>query len=122
VRVPRKTKSDKKVYLNMNIYRNLHHYTNNQAKVIYRNLMFEQLHNVKIKTPIEISFRYFKGTKRKSDKANVLSIVEKFFCDALIHYGCIEDDNDDIIKTTVYLPTVYDKGNARVEIAVKEIK
>jgi len=120
VLLPRKTKKDKKIILNLNIYRNLHHRINNDAKKQYNLLMKKQLQKKKFKTPVEIDFRYFKGTRRKCDKANILSIQEKFFCDALVHYKCIPDDNDEYIGLTRYLPTKYDRGNARVEIIIKE--
>lgn len=116
--LPRKTKKDKIYRLNYNVARNTHYQILNQAKVIYNEQMKEQLQNVILDCPISITFRYYKGTKRRSDKANTICIVEKFFCDALVNHGCIPDDNDDYIKDTHYLPTIYDKGNARVEIEV----
>ena len=116
--LPRKTKEDRRVALNLNVYRNLHHHISNQAKQQYHKEMKEQLEGVKFEVPISISLRYYKGTKRRSDKANVLCIVEKFFCDAMVEYGCIPDDNDNYIIDTHYLSTVYDKNKARVEIKV----
>jgi hypothetical protein len=41
--------------------------------------------------------------------------------DALVNLGCIEDDNDDFIKTETILPTEYDKNNGRVEIIIVSI-
>ena len=68
-----------------------------------------------------MSFQLFKPTKGITDKANALSIVEKFFCDALTKFNCIPEDNDSIIISQEYLPTVYDKNNGRVEITIEEI-
>ena len=118
--LPRKTKNDLVVYLNLGVYRNLHYQVNNQAKSKYNNLMFEQLHNIKFSGMITMKFRYIKGSHRISDKSNVLSIVEKFFCDSLTTYGCLEDDNDNFILSQEYLPTKYDKNNARVEIEIED--
>ena len=120
VMLPRKTKADKKFALNLNIYRNTHHAILNQAKKIFNELMREQLEGVKLKTPIIMIFQYVKGTKRRSDKQNVLSIVEKFLCDSLVNYGCIPDDNDDFILSQVYKPTIYEKNKARVIIEIIE--
>ena len=119
--IPRKTKKDRRISLNLNVYRNLNHFINNQTKTIYNNQMESQLRGIVLTSPIQITFRYYKGTKRRSDKANTLSIVEKFFCDALVHFACIKDDNDEFIKDTHYLSTIYDKNNARVEIEIQEL-
>lgn len=121
VDLPRKTKKDKRVYLNLNVYRNLHYISNNQAKAIYCEQMKEQLIGVKFEKPISIIFVLFKKDKRKIDRANVLSIVEKFFCDTLVHYGCIEDDNDDYIFSTEYFTGGIDRENPRVEISIREV-
>ena len=118
--LPRKTKKDKRVYINLNTYRNLHYISNNQAKEIYTEQMAEQLSGKKFKTPIRLKFTLFKKTKRKTDRANILSITEKFFCDALVKYNCIKDDNDDYILNTFYQSGEIDKDDPRVEISIIE--
>lgn len=120
VSLPRKTKADRKIYLNLNVYRNLHYIVNNQAKEIYNELMKPYLSGLKFKGPISLTFQLFKKTRRKTDRSNILSIVEKFFCDALVHYGCIPDDNDDHITSTNYLTGGIDSENPRVEIEIKQ--
>lgn len=120
VYLPRKTMPDKKMLLNFNVYRNIHHAVNGQLKIEYTRLMEEQLKGVKLKTPIHIGFVLYKSQNRKLDRSNILSIVEKFFCDALTHYGCIEDDNDEYIKSTKYTTGGVDRKNPRVEILIKE--
>jgi len=119
VHLPRKTKEDKKILLNLNVYRNLHYISSNQAKVIYKEQMKKQLKGKKLKTPIDIKFVLWKKTKRKVDRANILSIVEKYFCDALLELGCIPDDNDEYIKSTHYYTGGIDKENPRVDIQIK---
>lgn len=120
VMIPRKNKADRKVSCNLNEYRNLHYQTNNKAKQIFKEMMFNQLCGVRFTPPVKISFQLFKPSRRRSDKANFLSVVEKYFCDALVDTGCLPDDSDDYILSQEYLPTVYDKGNGRVEIIVEE--
>jgi len=119
--VPRRTKKDRRIALNLNIYRNLHHSVNGQSKKIYTELMREQLEGLIIKTPVEITYRVFKPTKRILDKMNVISVVSKFLLDAVTEYGCWEDDNDNFVKTETILPTELDRKNPRVEIIIKEI-
>jgi Holliday junction resolvase RusA-like endonuclease len=121
VELPRKTKANKKVYLNMNTYRNLHHRISNDAKILYKELLREQLQDLTIKTPVEVTYKVFKKTNRKLDKMNVVSVVSKFLLDAITEYKCWIDDNDDYVKTETILPTELDKINPRVEITIKEI-
>jgi len=67
--VPRKTKSIK-VLLNLNVYRNLHYRTSNDAKIVYKELFKDVLSHKKFSTPVEITYKIFKGSKRKLDKMN----------------------------------------------------
>jgi len=120
IEIPRKTKPARKVYLNLNNYRNLNFIVNNQAKHIYSEALQCVLSGLKLKTPIELHYTYFKGSNRKSDKMNVLSIVDKFFCDSLVNYSCIPDDNDEYIGTQTFSFGGLDKNNPRVEILIKQ--
>lgn len=121
VYLPRVKSKDKRIALNLNTYRNLHFLVNNQAKKVYKDLMKEQLENLEIETPVEITYQVFKPSKRSLDKMNVVSIASKFFLDAVTEYGCWDDDNDDNVKTEIILPTEIDKENPRVEITIKSI-
>ncbi len=119
--IPRRIKKDRKVSLNLNIYRNLHHSVNGLAKKVYTEMMREQLEGLKINTPVEITYQVFKPTRRILDKMNIVSVVSKFLLDAITEYGCWEDDNDNFVKTETILPTELDRTNPRVEIFIKEI-
>lgn len=116
--LPRKTKADRKCYLNLNNYRNWHYQVSNQAKQVYCEGLESVLRSLKMGRGINLQFILYKSSKRKIDRSNILSIVEKFFCDALVNYGCIEDDNDDIIESTYYCTGGIDKENPRVEIII----
>jgi Holliday junction resolvase RusA-like endonuclease len=89
---------------------------------MYAEVVREQIEGVIIETPVEISYKVYKPTRRKLDKMNVISITSKFLLDAITDLGCWEDDNDDFVKTETILPTEYDKNNGRVEILIKSIK
>lgn len=89
---------------------------------MYAEVVKEQIEGVIIETPVEISYKVYKPTRRKLDKMNVISITSKFLLDAITELGCWEDDNDDFVKTETILPTEYDKNNGRVEILIKSIK
>ena len=119
--IERKTMKDKRYYINMNTYRNLHHRVNGMLKKKYLEAVREQLEGVKIETPCEIVYRVIKPSKRRLDKMNVVSVTSKYLLDAITELGCWEDDNDDFVKTETILPTEYEKDNGRVEILINTI-
>ena len=121
VTLPRKTVKDKRIALNMNTYRNLHHRISNDAKKAYSEALREQLEGLVIQTPVEVTYKVYKASKRRLDKMNVVSVVSKFLLDSITEYGCWEDDNDDHVKKETILPTELDRDNPRVEINIKEI-
>ena len=121
ITLPRKTVKDKRIALNMNTYRNLHHRISNDAKKAYSEALREQLRNLSIQTPVEVTYKVYKASKRRLDKMNVISVVSKFLLDSITDYGCWEDDNDDYVKKETIMPTELDRENPRVEIIIKEI-
>ena len=52
--IERKTMKNKRYYINMNTYRNLHHRVNGMLKKKYLEAVREQLEGIKIETPCEI--------------------------------------------------------------------
>lgn len=119
--LPRKTKKDRRVYINMNSYRNLHYLVSNNVKREYKESLREQLEGITIETPVDVTYQVFKGSKRRLDKMNVIAVTSKFLLDAITEYGCWEDDNDDYVKTETLLPTKYDKENPRVEVIITSV-
>ncbi len=87
--LPRKTKEDKRISLNLNAYRNLNHFVNNACKHEFRPLKIEIFRAKKI----EIEYRVEKATKGIFDVMNIVSIVDKFFLDWLVEHQMIPDDN-----------------------------
>jgi Holliday junction resolvase RusA-like endonuclease len=116
-----KSLSGKKYHLNLNNYRNWRSVVSNNLKKKYKDVVSSQLKGIKLKAPVEIKFTYIKGQNRKVDRANVLSVHEKFFCDALVESGCLPDDNDLYIKKTIYVSKGIDPNNGRVEIEITEL-
>ena len=117
--LPRVKTKAKRVYLNLNSYRNLHYITNNNVKKAYLEAIREQIEGLVIQTPVEITYRVLKPSKRRLDKMNVVAVVSKYLLDALTEVGFWEDDNDEFVKEETIKPTVYDKGNGRVEIIIR---
>tara|TARA_R110002072_G_scaffold36541_3_gene107577 strand:+ start:706 stop:1104 length:399 start_codon:yes stop_codon:yes gene_type:complete len=122
VHLPRKTKKDKQIPINLNWYRNAQHFESNQAKKQFLEDVRDQLEGKRLQTPVTVCYQVFKPTRRRLDKMNVVAITSKFLLDALSELGVWVDDNDDYVKTEIILPTEHDKDNARVEVTLKTIK
>ena len=86
--LPRKRVKDKKIMLNLNVYRNLHFQVNNQVKELFKPIEADQFKAEKI----SIGYLVRKTTKRKYDTMNIISIVDKFFLDWLVENEYIPDD------------------------------
>lgn len=110
----------KKYIINLNNYHTWHHHVRNKIKKAYVAAIMYQLGGTKFQTPIGLNLKYFKSSRRKCDRANIYSLHEKFFCDALTQLGCIADDSDEYIAYSKTEKVVYDKENGRVEITIEE--
>ena len=100
VMLPRKTMPDRKYIINKNNERNWHYIVSNKIKQVYKEALREQLEGLTFTHPIKLKLVYFKASNRRSDRTNVLSQHEKFAADAMVEFGCIPDDNDDIILSS----------------------
>lgn len=123
VMIPRKTMPDKKRIINLNYYRNWQGALSNIIKKAYTAIAIPRVRSFRASDGVRIglTFKLFKGSRRRIDRANPLSIHEKFFCDAMVEAGCIPDDNDDYIAWTKYCSGEVDKYNPRVEITIVEV-
>ena len=117
VLLPRKTKADKKIALNLNVFRNLNFIVNNQCKKIYTELMKPYLIGHKFNKP-NITYTIYYDRWWRHDKLNVWSIVSKYFLDTLVEAWCIEDDSDEYIWIETFIYWWVDKWKGRVEINI----
>ena len=125
IALPRKTKEAKKIAINLNTYRNLHFLVNNQCKKIAKDNIEKYLKDtgqfgIMFTNPVDVTFKFYKGSNRRLDKSNVYAVATKYFYDALVELGILQDDNDDYIKNEVMLETEYDKENSRIELTLTE--
>jgi Holliday junction resolvase RusA-like endonuclease len=111
----------KRFSLNLNVYRNSHFFTLNKAKKDYKAEIQSQFAGIPVMQRVELTFTLYPKTKRLCDISNVLSIHDKFFCDALVEAGKIPDDNYLHLKKVTYMMGEVDKDNPRVEIFIEEI-
>ena len=116
-----KTKT-KNFILNLNIYRNTHYQTLNKVKINYKTVMKNQIMKLPIFTKLSIEYTLYPKTKRLTDLENVISIHQKFFQDALVEFGRIEDDTYLHIVESIQRFGEVDKHNPRVEIHLFQIK
>ena len=123
VLLPRKTKRDKKCILNLNYFTNWNPFVKKQIKEQFK-LIFQEKYNykdIKFKGPLKIEYRLHQGSNRKVDRMNPLSVIDKFFCDALVESGCMQDDSDAYIISHHFYSGEIDRENPRVEIKIYEL-
>lgn len=119
----KRTGKDTFFNLNLNQYRNASYFTLNTAKISFKEEVRNRLKSdiSIIHFPIEINYKLYIGSKRLCDVSNICSIIDKFFCDALVELGILPDDNYTIISGISYSFGGIDKSNPRCEITIKEI-
>lgn len=115
------SKKGKPYILNLNVYRNTHFLTLNKAKEAFRQIVTPLLKGVPKMQRVMLTFTHFPGSNRLCDTSNVCAVVDKFFCDALVTAGHIEDDNYTMLPDVLYRHGGVDKGNGRVEVLIEPI-
>lgn len=124
VMLPRVKVKDRKYILNLNTYRNTHHFTLNEAKASFSALVKKQLAGMDRDTPTTLNPPIFLGITifpaRKCDLANVQAIVEKFVADSIVESGMLTDDNCEVITGGGYEFGGYDKINPRAVVRISE--
>ena len=124
IEIPRKTKANKKYYLNLNNYRNWNFIVSNNIKKAFKEKIKTQINEVKEQLywlSINLIYQLYYWDNRVRDKGNVLSVIQKFFLDALVEYWALQDDNDEYIWDELFKKPLYDKWKGRVEIIIQEI-
>jgi len=119
---PLRVRAGKKDFiLNLNNYRNAHYQLLNRSKKNYKAIMSNQILMLPKMNKITITFILYPKTKRRTDLSNVLSIHDKYFCDALVELGKLPDDDYTHIADISYKFGIVDKNNPRVEIEITKI-
>lgn len=107
--------------LNLNQYRNTYFRTLNTCKINYKQDMRSQIATSPSYNKVACIYTVYPKSKRSFDIGNVCCIHQKFFEDALVELGKLEDDNFTKIPLTVYQFGEIDQNNPRVEIEVVEL-
>lgn len=116
-----KVSAKKKFILNMNQYRNAHYRVSNKAKIEYKEFIKQQVLKRKKKFgKMCIIYTVYQPTRRRFDIGNVCSIHQKFFEDALVELGRLDDDRYNYIPMCVFCFGGIDPSNPRVDIEIIE--
>ena len=110
----------KKLYLNLNQYRNWHHSVSSNVKRNYYYSIQDKL-DFQFSGEVSIHYKYYAPDKRVRDLMNVVSVVDKFFQDSMVMCGCILADDTSIVKNITAKYMGIDKGNSRIEVTIKSV-
>lgn len=114
-------KKPKNYYINLNGYRNWYYHESDKLKKEYKKLVAEQIESLPTFTKIRTSYYIYYNTFKVFDLMNIGSVSSKFFEDALVEAGKIEDDNYKyVIEEHVYFGGV-DRYNPRVEVIIEDL-
>ncbi len=117
--IPRKTKADKVFAMNLNNFRNAHHFVMNTAKSMWLDIVLHApIDGGEVSPPYKFTYTVYPGNNRKFDLGNVLPAIQKFTDDALIELGIIQDDSYKVIPLIVYRFGGVDKDNPRCELEI----
>ena len=104
--------------IGLNWYRNVYFRDNNIAKKKFKALIKDQIDSIDpIKGRVKISYRYY-AKKNGTDLSNFVTVVKKYFEDALVESGVIEGDTCAFIVENNEKFIEVDKSNPRVEATV----
>ena len=73
----------------------------------------------KLKRIISITYEVHRGDRHSFDVMNTVSIIDKFFEDALVVNGIITDDNFKVVPMVIGMIGEYDKSNPRVSVTIE---
>ena len=110
-----------KFILNLNNYRNAHFFRLNAAKIAFKNEVADQILAVpkQEKTAkFRLIYTLFPKSNRRIDTNNPLTVIDKFFCDALTEFGFWVDDDSKHLTETIFRPSEVSPENPRAECQV----
>lgn len=124
VDVTRKKGKPKRVYANLNVYRNLHHITNNDVKHLYKDIIWKQLYEMpseRLREPVRVTVTLYAPDKRDRDLGNFCSVAQKYADDAIVEYGILTDDSVKYVKECVYKWGGVDRSNPRFDVEYESL-
>jgi hypothetical protein len=117
--IPSRVQVGNKVFaLNLNGYRNAHFQTLNNAKKNFKVLLYNtypEILSIRAQSVI-VQYKITPHNKRLFDTQNIISVVDKFFLDALVEAGTIPDDNYKVV--TYHAPIVAPVDSSLSDIII----
>lgn len=116
-------KTNKRFWFTLNNYRNWHYQTSNAVKVKFKKAMESQILALPDLTAlwsqVQFHYVYYAPDKKLRDLNNVVGVIDKFFGDALVELGRLEDDNLNFVPAYSCEFGSIDKDNPRMEVFVR---
>lgn len=110
----------KNIFLSMNNAFKWRDVQRNSYKQAYAELIKPQIEQLpKLKRIISITYEVHRGDRHSFDVMNTVSIIDKFFEDALVVNGIITDDNFKVVPMVIGMIGEYDKSNPRVNVTIE---
>jgi len=114
-----KRSHNKKFILNLNNYRNTHYRVLNNLKIKYKEEMAPQIRKYKHHLDrCVIIYTVYAKSKRNFDVGNICSVHQKFFEDAFVEMGRLEDDGYRNIPMYICCFGGIDTTDPRVDIDI----
>ena len=110
----------RKKWLTLNSYRNWHYKVSNNCKKKFKEDI-KHLLDFRLDGKVKIDYEYYAPDKRKRDLMNVISVIDKFFQDAMVESGCIEADDISIVVEVNSKYMGIDRERPRLEVTIKKI-
>ena len=107
--------------LNLNQYRNEQFFNLNKVKVIFHESIGTLLGGIPKMERVYLRYTLYLGSKRRTDLANVCSVVDKFFSDTLVEHGILPDDSYEHIQHIDFRFGGLDKENPRLEALIIDL-
>lgn len=105
-------------YLNLNGFRNLHHFTKNKVKQKCKEIVREMnLEHIPFDPPYRFVWTLYSYAP-KIDVSNPCSICDKFMTDALVEAGLMDDDNCQWIPAVEYRYGGQDRKDPRIMLEI----
>lgn len=119
VMLKRKTKKDVKISVNLNAFRSMHHRTYTEAKVEYCRVMGKQIRSFDpVAGKLHAHYDYYAAMDNGPDLDNFVGGAKKYFQDAMVKHGLIEDDNVNFIVSNSEKYRGIDRKNPRIEVSI----
>lgn len=112
-----KTKS-KKLYLNLNGYRNWHFRDQHYTKEVFEQIVKKLLSDIPKQDKIHLHYVLWAPTNQRRDLMNVIAVVDKYFSDALSASKVIDDDSTEYIVSVSAAFGGVDRTNPRVSVTI----